>query len=246
MKRRTPSEATRGGFDRGSLRQRIGFVPLAFTMIELLVVISILAILIAMLLPTLKAVRTSAVRAQCLGNLRAIMLGTQLYANANNGTYPSRNALSFGYPHEMDRTGFNGPYNLNATFITPYLRDRNKIMFCPGQIDSIYPSPGNAFQTRFCSYEYHVHPNKNYWNSSAPWVDLSKRERIKGTPPFWSCFTQTKGVTTAAHGTLDSKKKPMGMNSAMSDGSARWVPWVDVEGYWTFGGEIDYWPKYRK
>lgn len=59
-----------------------------FTVIELLVVISVIAILLALLLPAIASVREAGRRAQCLNNLRQLGLGLAAYTNAD-GAFPT-------------------------------------------------------------------------------------------------------------------------------------------------------------
>jgi prepilin-type N-terminal cleavage/methylation domain-containing protein/prepilin-type processing-associated H-X9-DG protein len=61
----------------------------AFSLVELLVVIGIIAILIALLLPSLQAARKQAKNVQCKSNLQQIGAQLQIYANVNGGwLYP--------------------------------------------------------------------------------------------------------------------------------------------------------------
>jgi len=60
----------------------------AFTLVELLVVIGIIAVLISMLLPTLNKAREAARETQCMSNLRQWGMGFMIYSDSNKGQLP--------------------------------------------------------------------------------------------------------------------------------------------------------------
>ena len=70
-------------------KKKKDFVQVGFTLVELLVVISIIALLVALLLPALARAREHAVSIECLSRLTDLGQVMYLYAEANNDELPS-------------------------------------------------------------------------------------------------------------------------------------------------------------
>ena len=72
--------------------------PQAFTLVELLAVVGVVALLVALLLPVLASARRSARTVACAANLTTIDRGLQMYANDNEGyLYPIAHPDLYGY-----------------------------------------------------------------------------------------------------------------------------------------------------
>ena len=78
----------------------------AFTLVELLVVIAIIAILAALLLPTLTRAKDTAKAAACRNNLKQWGVATHLYATDNNDFLPRE-----GFPNPQADAGDLAPTN---------------------------------------------------------------------------------------------------------------------------------------
>jgi prepilin-type N-terminal cleavage/methylation domain-containing protein/prepilin-type processing-associated H-X9-DG protein len=100
-----------------SLRSKVGF-----TLIELLVVVAIIAVLIAILLPSLNKARESSRVAVCLNNLRQIGMGFTQYVNDWSDRTP------FGYVYTA-----NGMCEHIPLFLDEYLPS-NSVWSCPTQL----------------------------------------------------------------------------------------------------------------
>jgi len=68
--------------------QRPGRSLHGFTLIEPLVVISVVAVLVALLAPALATAKRAATQAGCGAHLRQLGLAVQMHVDARDGTYP--------------------------------------------------------------------------------------------------------------------------------------------------------------
>jgi len=87
-----------------------------FTLVELLVVISIIAVLAGLLLPAIQAAREAARRAQCISNQRQVGFAVQMYDTTKGSIPPLRGPLKpKSYP--CMHYGWNGGAGAPANFV---------------------------------------------------------------------------------------------------------------------------------
>jgi len=151
---------------RRSLRRR------AFTLVELLVVIGIIAVLIGIILPALARARESANRVQCMSNLRQIGGAMMIYINQSGGLLPiapmsgsRRSDFAAWYylgPSAGSEHDFNNLQNSPIGRIMRLRPTDYRILVCPA--DRLAP------QRKSPQYMYSYVFNRSFNGSSAfPW-----------------------------------------------------------------------------
>ncbi|MGD0092431.1 MAG: DUF1559 domain-containing protein [Planctomycetota bacterium] len=108
---------------------------LGFTLVELLVVISILIILAALLLPVLSRARAEARRVQCKSNLSQLAKAVQMYVIDNQGRYPAA----------ASRPSLDNSLPSFSQLLLPYCHDP-RVLCCPADNQGFYQQEGSSYE----------------------------------------------------------------------------------------------------
>jgi prepilin-type N-terminal cleavage/methylation domain-containing protein len=117
-----------------NVREKTGAPARGFTLIELLVVIAIIAILAAMLLPTLADSQQKAYQVSCLNNLRQVGINLQMFASDNLETLPGYNGG--GWAWDVQTETANALCRGVADITVPSIGQR-KIIYDPGNLADV-------------------------------------------------------------------------------------------------------------
>lgn len=211
-----------------------GKVRSGFTLIELLVVIAIIAILAAILFPVFARARENARRTSCLSNVKQIGLGTMMYVQDYDETYPRNSQCKIG-----GCVSASGTLDYWDELILPYTKS-TQVFICPSST-STAPRTGN----------YGVNPNIMVSYDAAASIKMSaivaaantymaldygtfralmsyinnptSNSYLPGVGEIKGLTAATCTTVTAYQGDCMSGRHFNGVNVTFADGHAKWL-----------------------
>ena len=207
----------------------------AFTLVEMLLVVAVIALLIAMILPALASVRRQASYTLCQTRLRQVHNASTVHASDHVGYFPQRPAGTY-MPHNYQ----GGSFNMNESFFLPYLGQRYPIAFCAGELDRVRnPDVFAGYDSVHTTFQY-LNYVGGQWLVPEPKLARSSAE---GRYALWTCLTTLKDSGNyLGHDIPELPREPTGQNAARVDGAVEWVPWEQMEPAVLVLAHYFYWP----
>lgn len=110
-----------------------------FTLLEILVVVAILALLVAVLLPSLNRIRQQSKRAACMSNLRQIGTAVHSYRQQNRERFP----IACAIPPPVGEAGIAAPPLYTA--LKTEIPARSRVYACPGDQGYVHARAGISY-----------------------------------------------------------------------------------------------------
>ena len=161
----------------------------AFTLVELLVVLAVIAILAGILMPVLFAARGSGLQAGCVSNLRQLVQAARMYAD--------------DWDRRLPPARLRGPQDTNlgrtwCVLLLPYLSEERRVLVCPAD-----PAPAQVRNSTDLPHSYGINYDLTLvtgWGGNLSW-SLSAVPRTSDLVLFFDLdqTTPAMGSSFSAH-----------------------------------------------
>lgn len=218
-----------------------------FTLVELLVVITIIGVMVAMLLPSLSQAREAARRAQCLANQRSVFLGGANYANdwkfylppGSQAQSPLVNVSNVTLNPKWGGGTQNMGYFLNeylkisTSASTGRITSNKGPLWCPSGNRTEVPAADAWASNGWAIFSDYRLPGLSTYSIDVPWAltrstflwDRRQTDQLVAFSFDYTVKNASSGIvfTRTPHKT-GGNETYSGMNLLAVDGSGAWIP----------------------